>query len=216
MALTITVVVALVLLLLSLIGYLRDIRRGVLAVAGTLLGAILVGFWGEQWGQALAARFVGGNPATLTFVVNCLLFFFCALVVGYGGGLLLGHAQERAPFSRRLAGALLGLLNGALIIGYVLRFATAQQPESGFATTVRDTLLARVFHDGLPLLFLGIAIVVGVLVLLRGVVAAVALGRPAPPPLPSSKTPPAQGPAKDASAPGRIDDRGVLDKINRT
>jgi hypothetical protein len=148
-------------------------------------------------------------------VVNCLLFFFCALVVGYGGGLLLGHAKERASFSRRLVGALLGLLNGALIIGYVLRFATAQQPESGFATTVRNTLLARVFHDGLPLLFLGIAIVVGVLVLLRGVVVAVALGRPAAP-LPGPKTPPAQDQAKGAPAPGRVDDRGVLDKINRT
>jgi hypothetical protein len=215
MALAITVVITLVLLLLSLIGYWRDIRRGVLAVAGTLLGAILVGFWGERWGQALAKSFVGGNPGTLTFVVNCMLFLFCALIVGYGGGLLLGHTQERVPFPRRLTGALLGLLNGALIIGYVLRFATAQQPESGFATTVRNTLLARVFHEGLPLLFLGVAIAVGVVVVLRGVVVAVALGRPAPPP-PSSKTPPTQGPAKGASTPGRVDDHGILDKINRT
>jgi uncharacterized membrane protein required for colicin V production/Na+-transporting methylmalonyl-CoA/oxaloacetate decarboxylase gamma subunit len=218
MALAITIVVTLVLLLLSLIGYWRDIRRGVLAIAGTLLGAILAGFWGQQWGQALAQRFVGGDPRTLTFVVNCVLFLFCALVVGYGGGLLLGRAQERTPFSRRLTGALLGLLNGALIIGYVLRFATAQQPESGFATTVNSTLLARIFHDGLPLLFLGIAIVVGVLVLLRGVVVAIAVGRAAPAPQ-LQKTPPAQGQGPAKSQPttsGRVDDRGILDKINKT
>src|SRR5262245_5610875 len=40
---------------LGYVGFRRDLRRGVLALAGTLLGAILVGFWGASWGQSLAA-----------------------------------------------------------------------------------------------------------------------------------------------------------------
>src|SRR4051812_10322091 len=125
MALNIMVGAALILVaLLGVVGFRRDVRRGVLALAGTLLGAIVVGFWAAPWGQALASRFVGGDIQRLTFIVSCLIFVFSTLVVGYGGGLLLG-AKERGPFPRRLASALLGLLDGVLIVGYLLRFATA-------------------------------------------------------------------------------------------
>src|SRR5205085_4691862 len=101
------------------------------------------------------------------------------LFVGYGGGVLFGRGQERPSFARRLAGALLGLLNGALIVGYILRFATNKNPS--FAQTVQATPLARAFHDGLPLLFLGVAVVVALVVAVRGLLLAVGSGRPAKP-----------------------------------
>src|SRR5258706_10931500 len=108
MALKIVVGIAAALIVgLGFVGLRRDPRRGVVALAGTLLGAIMAGFWGDRWGQSLAERFVGGDTQRLTFVVSSLVFLFCALVVGYGGGLLLGP-KERAPFQRRLVGGLLG------------------------------------------------------------------------------------------------------------
>lgn len=167
MTLVLTVVALLVVVMLGLVGYWRDTRRGVLALAGTLLGAILVEFWGQPWGQELARR-LGGDLRALTFVASCVLLLFAVLFVGYGAGLLLGRATARPTFPRRLANLLLGMLNGALIVGYVLRFATNQNP--GFAQTVRTTPLARAFHDGLPLLFLTLTIAVAVLVVLRGLV----------------------------------------------
>jgi len=178
MTLVIPIVATLVLVTLGLVGYWRDTRRGILALAGTLLGAILVGFWGAIWAQDLAKRFGGGDPRTLTFVVSCATFLFAVLFIGYGGGLLLRRGKERATLSQRLVGALLGLLNGALIIGYMLRFAANQNPNA--AETLLNTPVARAFHDGLPLLFLGIAVVVAVLVLVRGLLLIAGVGRAAP------------------------------------
>jgi Na+-transporting methylmalonyl-CoA/oxaloacetate decarboxylase gamma subunit/uncharacterized membrane protein required for colicin V production len=178
MTLVIPIVATLVLVTLGLVGYWRDTRRGILALAGTLLGAILVGFWGALWAQDLAKRFGGGDPRTLTFVVSCTTFLFAVLFIGYGGGLLLRRSRERASLSQRLVGALLGLLNGALIIGYMLRFAANQNPNA--PETLLSTPVARAFHDGLPLLFLGIAVVVAVLVLVRGLLLIAGVGRVAP------------------------------------
>src|SRR6185436_19820085 len=77
MALNITIGAALILIvLLGVVGFRRDARRGVLALAGTLLGAIVVGFWAAQWGQALASRFVGGDAQRLTFIVSRLILVF--------------------------------------------------------------------------------------------------------------------------------------------
>src|SRR5262245_47844929 len=166
MALALTIVITLVLLLLGLIGYVRDTRRGLLALAGTLLGAVLVDFWGPVWGASLASRVVGGDPQRLTFAVNSLLFLWSALFVGYGGGTLLNRSKERPPFSQRIVGALLGLLNAVLIVGYLLRYATDKQP--GFAATVQSTPLARIFHAGLPFFSLLLTAGITLLVIIRG------------------------------------------------
>src|SRR4051812_34479788 len=111
MALAFTIVIALVLVVLSLIGYVRDQRRGLLALIGTLAGASLVSFWASQWGLALAGRFVGADPQRLIFMVSCALLLWSALVDGYGGGMLLARAKDRPSLQQRLASALLGTLN---------------------------------------------------------------------------------------------------------
>jgi hypothetical protein len=214
MALNITIVAALVLLvLLGFVGFRRDLRRSVLALVGTLLGAILVGFWAELWGQSLTQRFGGGNPQRLTFIVSCLIFLFSVLVVGYGGGVLFGP-KERTPFPRRLASGLLGLLNGALIVGYLLRFGTASNPD--FLETVQDILPARILYDGMPLLFLVFTFGVAMLVLVRA--AALFRGRElGAPAKPSEMALPKPAPPPAAAAPStpRVDERDILEKINR-
>src|SRR5258705_4371391 len=106
MALAFTIVIALVLMVLGLIGYIRDLRRGLLALIGTLAGASLVSFWAAQWGQALAGRFVGADPQRLIFIVSCALLLWSALVVGYGGGMLLARANDRPLFQQRPFGGL--------------------------------------------------------------------------------------------------------------
>jgi hypothetical protein len=205
MSLAFTVVIALVLALLGLVGYIRDLRRGLVALIGTLAGAILVSFWAAPWGQALSSRLTGGDPQRLTFVVSCVLLLWSALVVGYGGGMLLTRPRERPPFQQRLAGALLGALNGVLVVSFLLRFAVASQPA--FAATIQASPLARVLYEGLPLLFLGVAVAVTLAVLGRAIL--LFATRPA---APASRP---VTPATSPSAPTqRIGDGDVLDKID--
>jgi hypothetical protein len=210
MALGFTIVIALVLTLLGLVGYIRDSRRGLLALIGTLAGAVLVDFWASQWGPGLAARFVGGDVQRLTFIMSCLLFLWSVLFVGYGGGLLLSRTKQHPPFPQRLSGALLGVLNGILIVGFLLHFATVNQ--SSFAAALPDSPVARLFHDGLPLLFLTATAAITVAVIGRGV--AQFFGRHSPPPA-ATPARPAATPATSSSAPTqRIGDPDVLNKIN--
>ena len=91
MALALTIFIGMVVLVLGLIGYFRDPRRGMLALFGTLGGTALVSFWGRQWGESLARRFVGGDPQRITFVVSCVVFLGSGLLVRYGRGMLLSR-----------------------------------------------------------------------------------------------------------------------------
>lgn len=56
------VAVALVVVIPALTGYWRGAGRGLLAVAGTLLGVALVDFWAVPWGEGIASSF-DTNPA---------------------------------------------------------------------------------------------------------------------------------------------------------
>jgi len=210
MALAFTIVIALVLVVLGLVGYIRDLRRGLLALIGTLAGVSLVSFWAAPWGLALAGSFVGGDPQRMIFIASCALLLWSALMVGYGGGMLLARAKDRPSFQQRLAGALLGVLNGVLIIAFLLRFAITSQPS--LAEVIQASQPAKILFGSLPLLFLGLAVAVTLAVLVRGVVL-LATRRAAPPAAPAA--PAAATPATSTSAPTqRIGDGDVLDKIN--
>jgi uncharacterized membrane protein required for colicin V production len=208
MALALTVVIALVLAVLALVGYLRDLRRSLLALLGTLVGAILVNFWGNQWGASLASRLVDADVQRMTFYVNCAVFLWSTLVVGYAGGILLNRARDRS-LPQRLTGVVLGLVNGVLIVGFLLRFATSNQPSS--VPVIQANPLAKAIHDGLPLLFLAVAGVVTVLVLLRAAFSL--LGRGAPPPAQPSAPKPAAPQAAGSTAEKRVGDSEVIKKV---
>ena len=206
MALAFTIIIALVLVVLGLVGYIRDLRRGLLALIGTLAGASLVSFWAAPWGQALSGRFGGADPQRMIFFVSCGLLLWSALVVGYGGGMLLARAKDRLLFQQRLAGAMLGALNGVLIVAFLLRFAVTSQPS--FATMIESSPLAKILFDSLPLLFLGIAVVVTLAVLVRGIMAFAIRRAPAP------AAPAAASTTSTSTPTQRIGDREVLDKVN--
>lgn len=212
MALALTTVIALVLVVLGIVGYLRDLRRSLLALLGTLVGAILVNFWGNQWGASLASRLVDADVQRMTFYVNCAVFLWSTLVVGYAGGILLNRAKDRS-LPQRLTGAVLGMVNGVLIVGFLLRFATTNQP--GFGPVIQANPLAKAIHDGLPLLFLAVAGIVTALVLLRGGLSLFGRGSPAPVGPATAKPAAAQAaqPASQAGAEKRIGDPDVLKKL---
>ncbi|GAB4209019.1 MAG: hypothetical protein OHK0022_39420 [Roseiflexaceae bacterium] len=164
MLLAITVLLILVVAVLGLIGYIRDVRRGVVALAGTLMGANLVAFWGEPLGRNMAES-LGGRLDSYIFLSSILIFTLTVGLVGYGGGSLLGKTKGPLSFQRRFASSLLGMLNGVLIVAYLVRFSAANNPEQ--QALLRTTPVTQILHDGLPLMFLLFAMVVGSLVVIR-------------------------------------------------
>jgi hypothetical protein len=211
MPLALTIFIALVVVVLGAIGYARDLLRSLLALLGTLFGALLVEFWGAQWGAALASR-LGTTPQLRGFIVSCLIFLWGALSVGYGGGVLLGRSKNRPLVPQRLASALLGLLNGVLIVGFLLRYAFAQQP--GFAALVTADAVAAAIYSGLPLLFLGLALAVTLLVVARGLVGLVGR-RAAPAPSSAGANTPLPTRSAASTPDRRVDEQGVINKIDR-
>lgn len=110
-------------LLFSLIGFWRGVVKEGMAAGGILFGALLA----DNWSTRLGAT--GSNLLNITqnagrFIAIELLLVAFALVVGYGGGSLL--APPARGIGRRLGGALLGAINGALLLAFSLRAAHAE------------------------------------------------------------------------------------------
>lgn len=179
MTLAITIVSALLLVGLAIVGFLRDLRRGLAALAGTLAGALAVGFWADPLTRDLARRFASADPNALARSANIAIFIATAVLAGYGGGLLLGKPEEPRSLAGRLACALLGLVNGALIGGYLLRFAAIENQP--FLETLRTSPVGLMLYEQLPRLFMVFPLVIGLIVVARLVLSIFGLGRRAPP-----------------------------------
>lgn len=155
-------------LALTFVGSTRDLRRGVLALAGTLLGASLVYTWSSWINQRTAAWFEGGNPQRWSLALHLLAFGGTVLVVGYGGSLLFNKASQ-IKARERTTTTLLGLLNGLLVVAYALRFAG--QANENVLPLIEESPWTRLLHDGLPYLLLAIPLGVFTIILVRGIVA---------------------------------------------
>jgi Colicin V production protein len=211
MALAMTMVVALVLLLLTLVGAWRDLPRAALALGGTLLGVVLVDLWGAQWGAALAQR-LRVSPASALFVAQALLLLGAAMLLGYGGGTLLPAQGDVPSWRRRVVGGLLGLLNGAVLVGFLLQYGAAA--NSGFAALVGQSALARLLHSGLPLLFALVSGAAGAAVIGRVIGASLRARQAAPPRVSYRREAPRESGASPASVERRINQRRALDKVS--
>ncbi|MEM8529980.1 MAG: CvpA family protein [Chloroflexota bacterium] len=194
MALGIDIAAAILIIVLAVVGYRRDVRRGIAALGGTLLGTTLVDFWGSRWGEQLAEWFGGGNPQTFTLVVSIFTFLLAVFLVGYGGGMFLGTSKDKPNSSRRMIGALLGALNGALVTGYILRFVTNNDPNF---QNVQEAIVGRILVEGLPWLFLAFTVAVAIGVTVR---LAMQLTAGTTQPKPKTQVPP-QKPMRPAAPP---------------
>jgi hypothetical protein len=107
--------------LLGIIGLLRGAGREVVVAAAVTLGALIYQQWGNLWAIDLNSMASGITVGWAKFTLGLLILTSTTLFVGY----LLGNRLVDAPMSAgtRLMGGLLGLLNGAAIAGWVLRYA---------------------------------------------------------------------------------------------
>lgn len=214
MSLAITGVVALVLLLLAWVGAWRDIQRGLLALVATFFGIVLSSLWGERWGNQLAAQ-LDVASAPIVFMISSLLLASVALLIGYGGGILLPPAPRSLSWQRRAAGGALGLLNGIVLIGYLLQYSTHNNP--GFAELIAEATPVQLLYDGVPLLLLISALVGSALIIGKQIILSLRRRKvpPAPPNLPSARPPatPLAG-TPPPTAEQRENQQRALEKIN--
>ena len=107
--------------LLGIVGLLRGAGRELVVAAAITLGALIGQQWVALWASDLNAMSSGISVGWAHFTLGLLILSATTLFVGY----LLGNRLVDRPVSAstRLMGGLLGLLNGAAIAGWVLRYA---------------------------------------------------------------------------------------------
>lgn len=165
-----TIGVAVVLGLLGLVGLFRGVRRGLVAIAGTLLAAVLVDLWRLRWAEWLSEAFRPEQPALPTFLLTAAIFSGVTLLIGYGGSALLPKPPQSAKqpgLLDNLLGALIGALNGALVVSYLLRYAAEIWADEGLAAAVAASPVAVVLDAWLPWFILALVGTTGVFVVLR-------------------------------------------------
>ena len=193
MALVGTIVVGLALL----IGALSGLRRGMvsegMALVGVLLGALLATMWAERWGAGIATR-LSWQPLTGRWIASMGLLWITALLAGYGSAALLPRRHVSLPSRQRLGGALLGLLNGGLLIGITLRYTQSlwygEAPGRPAASWIRAGQASRLLVERFDLLLLAIAwsfAVISLIAMLFRLFGRVSWRRPAAPPGGSSR-----------------------------
>lgn len=176
MALALTIGAVALMALLTVVGLLRGVQRGLLTLAGTLLGAVLVDLWLSTWLAWLVERLRPEIPARTAWIVASLGFVAVALIVGYGSGWLIPDAKPGADGKlprrhalARPAGALLGALNGALIAAYLLRYAGALL-GSDTTALIQGAFVLQLLSQWLPWFVLAVVLALATLVLARGLV----------------------------------------------
>ncbi len=161
-ALTITIIVLLI--GLGVLGVFRGVREGLLTLVGTLMAAALVDLWHVRLSEWLVEMLQDDRPKTGTWAVISLTFLFVALLVGYGSSTFLpkrpNKPHQKPLFKERLSGGLLGALNGAMIVSYLLRYTDTILQNKDFAAALQESVVARVLYAWLPWFVLAMVITV--------------------------------------------------------
>ncbi len=162
------------LLLIALSGFWglwRGIQRGFLTMLAILFAALLVNLWGSTWTLQLRDRFQIEDMTGLEWLTTIIAFSLMTVILGYGSGLLLPRPKtpQRMKFNERLIGGFMGVLNGMLVMAFVLRYGIALRPPA-FAATVRSDSILSLLHAWLPWYILGTALILHVLIISRAVI----------------------------------------------
>ncbi len=179
--------------LFGLIGFSRGARRGLIALAGTLMSAVLIDLWQARWSEWLMSEV--DQSLWMVFLLTALIFLSVALLVGYGSSLLLPADPQKAKqihtMKERFSGTLLGMLNGTLLASYLLRYATDNWVEGEAQALIEESLVANVLDKWLAWFILAMVVSTMAFVLWKGYRRiSQALKQPIVMPLPQPKRPP--------------------------
>lgn len=166
-ALVLTLVLALVWALFIAFGYWHGGWREVVALAGILLSYAVLSEWAGPNGRDLSDAF-GWNLARTVTVVALAYLIGGAAILGYLGSVLFPRPY---PISsrERLLGALVGVLNGSLMLAFVLRVLRVYTFAPGKGKALHDSALARFLIEDIGYVLI-VAFVAGIGAVVAGFV----------------------------------------------
>lgn len=124
---------------------------GLIQVVGGLVGVVAAAWAGAYFYQPIGAKlapYFMDNTTTAMVVAFIAIFLIVNGVVGLGFHILnrIFNILSFIPFLKslnRLAGGLLGLLEGALLLGIVLQFASQLSPLPWVNLLVENSIIAK-------------------------------------------------------------------------
>lgn len=153
-------------IMLAFLGFGRGIQREATSLIGILLGALLADIWAPIWGPGNAAQF-NQDPLMMQAIIADLLLIGSTIFIGYGGALLLPSRRQIAKGPGRFYGALAGGLNGLLIEGLLLRYASLAAGAGFVPANVAATRLGPLLSTQFARLLLLGTCIGGMIVLVR-------------------------------------------------
>ena len=134
----------LILLTIVPIGFFRGGLREVCTSAGLLLGILLAEQWAGRWGGWIADR-ADLDAGAMGFTVAVVVVVVTGALVGYGSSAAFSY---RPGPGGRMYGGLLAMLNGILLIGFLIN-AYVDLVEGGeLPESIGAAYLARAFAVG--------------------------------------------------------------------
>ncbi|HET9493658.1 MAG TPA: hypothetical protein VFR15_05465 [Chloroflexia bacterium] len=107
-------------LLLAALGAIRGVRRESIVALSIVLGGLILMVWGQSWATDLSDVIPNLSVADWQVALGYVVMGLVVLAAGYGLASALTPRGAPTPLSR-LGGFLLGLANGAAIVGWIMR-----------------------------------------------------------------------------------------------
>jgi uncharacterized membrane protein required for colicin V production len=170
------------------LGFTREVKRGAIAIAGTLVGVIMAEFWAASWAQGISGSEEGS--ATLTAILSIFILLGTTILIGYGSGSIIAPRTgfEKHNFGYRVFATLIGMFNGFLVLSYVLRYL--HEGSEAVRTFLAPTISGAVLIDGLRWVFLIVLVPISFVVLARTLLR---MGKPARGPVVGPRPAPVMG-----------------------
>lgn len=162
MQIMLTIAISVVLLVPGIIGVFRVPLLGFLALVGTFVAAAMVELWLPSWSEWIIHSFKSETPRTWIWAFTSVGFLAVAVIVGYGSSTFLSFdiIHESQKLKDRFAGFLLGLLNGALIASYLIRYTSQLLENEEFEVALQSSFMAQILQDWLRWFVLAVVLVV--------------------------------------------------------
>lgn len=169
MELGITIGIGIILLLLGIWGLRRGVKAGVMTLIGTLLAVELVDLWHGTWGELLQEWVGAESSQTWEYGAAVAAFVAVVLLVGYGSSMLLPAQGQKKTLADRVVGGLLGILNGALIISYLLRYTVSLLESEPVNEAIFSSTTSLFLYQWLPWFLLATVLMLFLAILVRAI-----------------------------------------------
>ena len=133
--------------LFALIGFMRGVQREIFTTAAILGGWAMATAWTDDWADDLS-DWIAVSPSTAGFVLTAGFLVGSLVILGWGAGSAVGSPPR--TIGQRMAGGILGGINGVLFASYGLATYRDYLADLSDRALIDSTRIASVVLDDLP------------------------------------------------------------------